>query len=80
MSAAQREAADRPGGHTHMVDVALDGIKYPADTGFLVYAATNNQVLLAEKPVTKNFLICSVAYRTPGAVSIKKRAKFAGHR
>jgi hypothetical protein len=63
-----------------MVDVALDGIKYPADTGFFVYAATNNQVLLAKKPVTKNLPLCSVAYRTPGAVSIEKRVKLSEHR
>ena len=31
------EAADRPGGHTHTVDVTLDGMSYPVDTGFLVY-------------------------------------------
>jgi predicted NAD/FAD-binding protein len=31
------EAARRPGGHTHTVDVTLDGTTYPVDTGFLVY-------------------------------------------
>ena len=31
------EAAERPGGHTHTVDVTLDGTTYPVDTGFLVY-------------------------------------------
>lgn len=31
------EAADRTGGHTHTVDVTLDDITYPVDTGFLVY-------------------------------------------
>ncbi len=31
------EAADRPGGHTHTVDVTLDGVTFPVDTGFLVY-------------------------------------------
>src|SRR5213075_639492 len=31
------EANDYLGGHTHTVDVLLDGIKAPVDTGFLVY-------------------------------------------
>jgi predicted NAD/FAD-binding protein len=31
------EAADYLGGHTHTVDVTLDGISAPVDTGFLVF-------------------------------------------
>jgi predicted NAD/FAD-binding protein len=31
------EAADYLGGHTHTVDVTLDGTDHPVDTGFLVY-------------------------------------------
>jgi predicted NAD/FAD-binding protein len=31
------EAADYLGGHTHTVDVELEGISHPVDTGFLVY-------------------------------------------
>jgi predicted NAD/FAD-binding protein len=31
------EAAPRLGGHTNTVDVTLDGLTYPVDTGFLVY-------------------------------------------
>ena len=31
------EAADYLGGHTHTVDVDLDGLSHPVDTGFLVY-------------------------------------------
>ncbi|MES9993665.1 MAG: FAD-dependent oxidoreductase [Candidatus Thiodiazotropha sp.] len=31
------EAADYLGGHTHTVDVTLDGATHPVDTGFLVY-------------------------------------------
>ena len=30
------EASLRPGGHTNTVDVALDGMRHPVDTGFLV--------------------------------------------
>ncbi|MFC3339855.1 NAD(P)/FAD-dependent oxidoreductase [Paracandidimonas soli] len=30
------EAADYPGGHTNTVDVTLDGVTHPVDTGFLV--------------------------------------------
>ncbi len=31
------EASDYPGGHTHTVDVELDGIRHGVDTGFLVF-------------------------------------------
>jgi predicted NAD/FAD-binding protein len=31
------EAALRPGGHTNTVDVRVDGIEHPVDTGFLVF-------------------------------------------
>jgi uncharacterized protein len=31
------EAADYLGGHTHTVDVELEGVSHPVDTGFLVY-------------------------------------------
>ena len=31
------EADARPGGHTNSVDVTLDGLTHPVDTGFLVY-------------------------------------------
>jgi predicted NAD/FAD-binding protein len=31
------EAADYLGGHTHTVDVELDGTRHPVDTGFLVF-------------------------------------------
>jgi uncharacterized protein len=31
------EAADYPGGHAHTVDVDLDGMRHPVDTGFLVF-------------------------------------------
>jgi predicted NAD/FAD-binding protein len=31
------EADRRPGGHSHTVDVALGGITFPVDTGFLVF-------------------------------------------
>ncbi|MCW8902335.1 FAD-dependent oxidoreductase, partial [Sedimenticola sp.] len=31
------EAADYPGGHTHTVDVTLEGVTHPVDTGFLVH-------------------------------------------
>ena len=37
LSVTLYEAALRPGGHTNTVDVALDGTRYPVDTGFLVF-------------------------------------------
>ena len=35
------EAADYPGGHTHTVDVTLEGVTHPVDTGFLVHNDLN---------------------------------------
>ena len=34
------EAADRFGGHTHTVDMTLDGVSHGVDTGFLVFNET----------------------------------------
>ncbi len=31
------EAADRPGGHAHTHDVTVDGVRFPVDSGFIVY-------------------------------------------
>jgi predicted NAD/FAD-binding protein len=36
-SVALYEASDTLGGHTHTVDVTIDGVTAPVDTGFLVY-------------------------------------------
>ena len=41
------EANDYPGGHTHTVDVTLDGITAPVDTGFLVYNDRTYPLLIA---------------------------------
>lgn len=41
------EADDRLGGHTHTVDVALDGTVAPVDTGFLVYNDRTYPTLVA---------------------------------
>jgi len=31
------EGGDRPGGHTNTIDVDVDGLRFPVDTGFLVF-------------------------------------------
>lgn len=31
------EAAERLGGHTHTIEVGIDGLRFPVDTGFLVF-------------------------------------------
>jgi predicted NAD/FAD-binding protein len=41
------EAAPRAGGHSHTVDVTLDGLTFPADTGFLVFNDRTYPRLLA---------------------------------
>ncbi|HUO66268.1 MAG TPA: FAD-dependent oxidoreductase, partial [Gammaproteobacteria bacterium] len=45
------EAADYVGGHTHTVDVDVDGARYAVDTGFIVFndrTYPNFVALLAE--------------------------------
>jgi uncharacterized protein len=49
------EAEREPGGHTHTVDVTLDGERHPVDTGFLVFndrTYPNLVALFAELGVT----------------------------
>jgi predicted NAD/FAD-binding protein len=41
------EANDRLGGHTHTVDVTLDGVTAPVDTGFLVFNGRTYPKLVA---------------------------------
>ena len=41
------EADPRPGGHTHTVDVTLEGHTHPVDTGFLVFNDRTYPNLLA---------------------------------
>ncbi len=41
------ESDSRPGGHAHTVDVTLDGLCAPVDTGFLVYNERTYPLLIA---------------------------------
>jgi predicted NAD/FAD-binding protein len=41
------ESDPRPGGHAYTVDVTLDGIRAPVDTGFLVYNERTYPLLIA---------------------------------
>ena len=41
------ERAARPGGHANTVFVSLDGVRYPVDTGFIVYNEMNYPNLVA---------------------------------
>jgi len=41
------ESDARPGGHAHTVDITLDGIRAPVDTGFLVYNERTYPLLIA---------------------------------
>ena len=41
------ESDPRPGGHAHTVDITLDGIRAPVDTGFLVYNERTYPLLIA---------------------------------
>lgn len=60
------EAADYVGGHTHTVDVTLDGISHPVDTGFLVFNERTYPHLIAlfeslNVPVTGSDMSFSVS-------------------
>ena len=44
------EAADYFGGHTHTVDVTLDGLNAPVDTGFLVCNDRTYRISCAYSP------------------------------
>lgn len=64
------EAASRLGGHAHTVDVTLDGIRHPVDTGFLVYNERTYprlKALFAELDVATVASTMSFAVRHDGA-------------
>jgi predicted NAD/FAD-binding protein len=65
------EAAPRLGGHTNTVDVRLDGVEHPVDTGFLVFnhrTYTNLLRLFAELgvPTAPSDMSFAVSVRTRG--------------
>ncbi|MGE5129433.1 MAG: NAD(P)/FAD-dependent oxidoreductase [Sphingomonadaceae bacterium] len=64
------EAEQRLGGHTHSVDVALGGLRYPVDTGFLVFNERTYPNLTAlfamlEIPIAKSDMSFSVSLEEP---------------
>ena len=74
------EAAPRLGGHTHTVDVELDGITYPVDTGFLVFnerTYPNLIRLFAELgvPTAKSDMSFAVSVPSPDG---RRRIEWAG--
>jgi predicted NAD/FAD-binding protein len=52
------EANDYLGGHTHTVDVTLDGITAPVDTGFLIYNDRTYPRLIADASLPLVFRAC----------------------
>ena len=60
------EANDYPGGHTHTVDVDLDGERHAIDTGFIVFndwtypnfIALLEELGVASQPTTMGFSVC----------------------
>ena len=65
------EAADRFGGHTHTVDMTLDGVSHGVDTGFLVFNETTYPNL------TRLFAELGVE-TAPSEMSFSVQAKGAG--
>ena len=61
------EAADRIGGHTHTVDVTVDGRHYAVDTGFIVFNDWTypnfirllRQIGVPFKPTEMSFSVCA---------------------
>ncbi|KAA8706301.1 NAD(P)/FAD-dependent oxidoreductase [Pseudomonas proteolytica] len=61
------EAADRIGGHTHTVDVTVDGAQYALDTGFIVFNDWTypnfirllQQIGVPFKPTQMSFSVCA---------------------
>jgi predicted NAD/FAD-binding protein len=64
------EAADYAGGHTHTVDVAVDGASFPVDTGFLVFNRQTYPNLCAlfallDVPVAESAMSFAVSLAAP---------------
>lgn len=70
------EADARPGGHTHTVDVEVDGRKFPVDTGFLVFNERTYPNLCA---LFDHLGVASVATEMSFSVRIdERRLEWAG--
>lgn len=70
------EADHRLGGHTHTVDVMLDGIDYPVDTGFLVYNERTYPQLIRlftelAIPTAKSDMSFGLSVRLPGGRTLE---------
>ena len=65
------EADDRLGGHTHTVDVTVDGKTFPVDTGFLVF---NNRTYPNLIALFDHLQVASVSSDMSFAVSLEKPA------
>ncbi len=61
------EAGTYLGGHTHTVDVTVDGVSHPVDTGFLVYNSATYPHLCA---LFAHFQVASVATEMSFSVSL----------
>jgi predicted NAD/FAD-binding protein len=76
------EAAPRLGGHTNTVDVALDGMVHPVDTGFLVFNRRTYPNLLRlfaelEVPIAPSDMSFSVSVPVHGTFG-KRRLEWSG--
>jgi phytoene dehydrogenase-like protein len=70
------EADARPGGHTHTVDVEVDGWQFPVDTGFLVFNERTYPNLCA---LFDHLGVASVASEMSFSVRIdERRLEWAG--
>ena len=75
------EAADYFGGHTHTVDVTLDGITHGVDTGFLVYnerTYPNLIALFASLGVATAKSDMSFSVQVPGALGKGQALEWSG--
>jgi len=70
------EAAPQPGGHTHTLDVTLDGMTFPVDTGFLVYNERTYPLLIQlfadlAIPTTKSDMSFGLSVRRSNGSSLE---------
>ncbi len=73
------EAAERLGGHTNTVDVALDGVSHPVDTGFLVFnERTYPRLITLFRELAIPMAASDMSFSVSAAEHLGQRLEWAG--